>query len=132
MKVLLDECAPKQLQSFLVTHGHECRTVQEAGWSGIENGGLLTLADSKFDVLVTIDKGIQHQQNMAGRNIAIVIVRGRSNRLVRLSPYFPACAETIKSIRTGEVVDGRWLDHNSFRCAPCQMVLMMTRWPRIR
>lgn len=49
MKVLLDECAPKQLKAFLVAHGHQCRTAQEAGWSGIENGELLALADSEFE-----------------------------------------------------------------------------------
>jgi predicted nuclease of predicted toxin-antitoxin system len=81
MKILLDECAPKQLKAFLVTHGHECRTAQEAGWSGIENGELLALANATFDVLVTIDRGIQYQQNMTGRNISIVIVRGRTLRL---------------------------------------------------
>jgi predicted nuclease of predicted toxin-antitoxin system len=34
MKVLIDECAPKALKTFLTKHGHECLTVQEAGWSG--------------------------------------------------------------------------------------------------
>jgi predicted nuclease of predicted toxin-antitoxin system len=105
MKVLLDECAPKQLKTFLAAYGHLCRTAQEAGWSGIENGELLALADATFDALVTIDRGIQHQQNMTGRNIAIVIVRGRSSRLVDLSPHFPACAEALKLIQPGQVVE---------------------------
>ncbi len=105
MKVLLDECTPKQLKAFLVTHGHECRTAQDAGWSGIENGKLLALADAMFDALVTIDRGIQYQQNMTGRNIAIVIVRGRSSRLADLSPHFPACAEALRLIQPGQVVE---------------------------
>ena len=105
MKVLLDECTPKQLKTFLITHGHECRTAQEAGWSGIENGELLALADAIFDVLVTIDRGIQYQQNMAGRHIAIVTVCGRTNRLVDLSPHFPACAEALRLIQPGQVVE---------------------------
>jgi predicted nuclease of predicted toxin-antitoxin system len=105
MRVLLDECAPRQLKTFLTTHGYDCDTVQEMGWSGISNGELLTLAEASFDVLVTIDKGIQHQQNVTGRKIAIVIVRGRSNRLAHLRPNFPACADALKSIQSGQVIE---------------------------
>ncbi len=105
LKVLLDECAPKKLKSFLVNYGYECRTAQEMGWSGIQNGELLALANPLFDVLVTIDKGIQYQQNINNRRIAIVIVRGRSNRLADVSPNFPACAEILQSIQSGQVVE---------------------------
>jgi predicted nuclease of predicted toxin-antitoxin system len=55
MKVLIDECAPKGLKHSLATHGHESLTVQEAGWSGKQNGELLALAETKFDVLITVD-----------------------------------------------------------------------------
>jgi hypothetical protein len=105
MKILLDECAPKKLKAFLLTYDHECHTAQEMGWSGIQNGELLTLADPLFDVLVTIDQGIQYQQNMTVRRIAIVIVRGRSNRLEDLSPNFPACAAVLQSIQPGQVIE---------------------------
>jgi predicted nuclease of predicted toxin-antitoxin system len=48
MKVLIDECAPKALKSFLSKHGHESLTVQEAGWAGKENGELLAEAETEF------------------------------------------------------------------------------------
>lgn len=105
MNVLLDECAPKKLKLFLTTHGHACHTVQEAGWSGIANGELLALAESFFDVLVSIDKGLQYQQNIVGRKIAIVILRARSNRLADLEPHFPSCAEALLSIKSGQVIE---------------------------
>jgi predicted nuclease of predicted toxin-antitoxin system len=38
MKVLIDECAPKELKTFLAKHGHKSLTVQEAGWGGKQNG----------------------------------------------------------------------------------------------
>jgi Domain of unknown function (DUF5615) len=41
MKVLIDECAPRALKKHFINHGHECRTVQEAGWSGKQNGELI-------------------------------------------------------------------------------------------
>jgi hypothetical protein len=54
MKVLIVECAPRALKSFLSRNGHEGLTVQEAGWGGKENGELLAEAETEFDVLVTV------------------------------------------------------------------------------
>jgi len=104
MKVLIDECAPKALQAFLSKHGHECRTVQEAGWSGKQNGELLNLAESAFDVLVTLDTNLRYQQNLSDSKIGIVIFGARKNRLIDLIPLFPACASAIEKIRPGEIV----------------------------
>jgi predicted nuclease of predicted toxin-antitoxin system len=103
MKVLTDECVPKALKQALAAHGYECLTVQEAGWSGKMNGELLDLAEAEFDVLVTLDTNLRHQQNLAGRKIAIVILRARSNRLIHLRPQFPACVKALQSIKPGEI-----------------------------
>jgi hypothetical protein len=62
MRLLLDECVPKRLKRELV--GHEVKTVQELGWAGTKNGGLLKLADGQFDALLTVDQGIEYQQNL--------------------------------------------------------------------
>ena len=51
MKVLIDECAPKVMKVELAASGFDCTTVEEAGWSGKENGELLALADASFDVV---------------------------------------------------------------------------------
>jgi predicted nuclease of predicted toxin-antitoxin system len=104
MKVLIDECAPRALKHALAPHGHECLTVQEAGWAGKVNGELLQLAEAEFDVLVTVDTNLKYQQNLAGRKIAIVILRARSNRLIHLSPHFPACVTALQSIKPGETI----------------------------
>jgi hypothetical protein len=53
MRILIDECAPKALKQHLTGHRHECLTVQEAGWSGKQNGELLNLAEAAFDAFVT-------------------------------------------------------------------------------
>jgi hypothetical protein len=103
MKVLLDECIPRKLKSAFAEH--DCMTVPEAGLAGKRNGALLSLAESAgFDVFLTLDKGIQFQQNMAGRSIAILIVRAKSNRIQDLSPHVEACRVIIHSIQRGEVV----------------------------
>lgn len=104
MRVLVDECAPRALKNFLVKHGHESLTVQEAGWSGKENGELLAVAEAEFDVLVTFDTNLRYQQNLTGRRIAIVVLFARSNRLSHLSSYFPACLQALESIKPGEIV----------------------------
>jgi hypothetical protein len=79
--------------------------VQEAGWSGKENGELLALAEASFDVVLTIDRNLRYQQNLAGRRIAPLIVLARSNRVVDLEPHFSACAEALRAIQPGTVVE---------------------------
>jgi predicted nuclease of predicted toxin-antitoxin system len=63
MRVLIDECAPRALKTFLSKEGHECRTVQEAGWAGKENGKLLSLAETAFDALITVGTNLTYPQN---------------------------------------------------------------------
>jgi hypothetical protein len=71
MKVLLDECIPRKLRSAFAEH--DCMTAPEAGLAGKKNGVLLSLAESAgFDVFLTLDKGIQYQQSVAGRSTAFV------------------------------------------------------------
>jgi len=104
MKILIDECAPRALKASLAQHGHECLTVQEAGWAGKSNGELLSLAETAFDVLVTLDTNLRYQQNLARRRIPIVVIVATSNRLVQLSRLFPACAEVLKAIKPGDII----------------------------
>jgi predicted nuclease of predicted toxin-antitoxin system len=104
MRILIDECAPRALKKHLVKLGHECRTVQEAGWSGKKNGELLNLAETDFDVLLTVDSNLRHQQVLTGRKIAIVVLRSSSNRLEHLRQFFPACAKAIENVKPGETV----------------------------
>lgn len=47
-------------------------TVQYQGWSGIQNGELISRIDGKFDVLLTADQNLRYQQNLTNRSIAIV------------------------------------------------------------
>jgi hypothetical protein len=80
-------------------------TVPEAGLAGEKNGRLLALAEAAgFEVFLTVDKGLQYQQNLAGRRIAIVLIRSKSNRRRDLLPHVEACRSIIGSIRLGEVI----------------------------
>jgi predicted nuclease of predicted toxin-antitoxin system len=103
MKVLLDKCIPRKFKRGLP--GHECQTVPEAGFAGKTNGELILIAEERgFEILLTVDKGLAHQPNVAGRRIAIIIVRAKSNRLAGLLPYAGACVAHISSMRPGQIV----------------------------
>ena len=88
MRVLLDECVPRRLCRELP--GYDVKTVAEMGWSGTKNGALLRLAAAEFDVFLTVDQGIQSQQNLPGIDLALVIVRVPSNDINDLRPKIPA------------------------------------------
>ncbi len=103
MKILLDECLPKDLREHLV--GHECETVPQAAFSGKTNGELLVLAERLgWQVLLTMDRGMPYQQNLTGRAISIAIIRARSNRLPDLLLHLPEILKALSSIRRGQVV----------------------------
>lgn len=105
MKLLLDECLPRRLKFVFSDHGHECRTVREAGFGSKENGELLALADGNFDVLVTIDRNIRYQQNIRGRSIAILIIRAPSNDISDIQPCIPNALAALKFIQAGQIVE---------------------------
>jgi len=105
MRILLDECVPVALKRNLVSFGHECQTVREAGFAGKKNGELLTLAERRWDVLLTTDRKIEYQQHMIGRKIGILVLRAKTNRLQDLLPISPTCVQALLSIRPGQVVE---------------------------
>jgi hypothetical protein len=103
MRVLLDECVSEGLRNHLT--GHDCETARYAGFAGLEIGELLAAADnSKFDVLLTVDRGFEYQQNLKRREVAVVIFCGKSVLLEDLLPWVPDCLDAIKSIQAGQVV----------------------------
>ncbi len=105
MKILLDECLPAELRDSVIAIGHDCRTVRQAGFASKKNGELLLLAEGHWDVLLTSDQNIKYQQNMTGRNVSILILRARSNRMKDLAPLMPLCAQALLSMRPGRVID---------------------------
>ena len=70
MRILLDECLPRELTGELA--GHEVRDVGRMGWAGKKNGELLRLAEPEFDVLITADRSLLHQQNVRGLSLGVI------------------------------------------------------------
>jgi predicted nuclease of predicted toxin-antitoxin system len=106
MRILLDECVPRRLRQELP--GHDVRTVPEMGWTGKKNGELLRLmAEQNFEVLLTTDQSIRHQQNLQAAGIALVVLIATSNRLADLLPLVPTVQSALASIKPGDVVEVR-------------------------
>src|SRR3970040_764550 len=102
MRLLLDECMPRRLKREL--SGHEIKTVQDKGWAGVKNGALLRLAAAQFGALLTVDQGIEYQQNLTGLTISIVALVAASNDIDDLRPLLPAVADALAALQAGQVV----------------------------
>jgi hypothetical protein len=58
-----------------------------------------------FEVLVTIDRNLQYQQNLSSRNIAILVLCVYSNDISDIEPLVPNAVNALKSIKPGQVVE---------------------------
>ena len=103
MRVLLDNCVPRRLANHI--SGHYVDWVVDRGWAMLDDGPLLAQAAAEFDVLVTVDKSIQHQQSLSRLRIAVVVLRAPSNKLAQLVPLVPRLIEVLGTVKLGEVVE---------------------------
>lgn len=91
--MLFDQGTPDPLRRPL--SAHEVTTAYERGWSELTNGELLDAAErAGYEVFVTTDSSLKHQQNLAGRRLAIVVI---------LSASWPRIRRVVD--RVVEVVD---------------------------
>ena len=73
MNIIFDQATPVPIRPYL--EGHTVCTASQQGWDRLKNGDLLTAAEkAAFDILLTTDKNMRYQQNLAGRKIAIVVL----------------------------------------------------------
>ena len=104
MKVLVDESLPIALAAELT--GSEVSTVRAQRWLGLRNGVLLRAAiDAGFDVLVTADKALRHQQNLASIGIGVVLITRVRNRMRDLRPLIPRVLLAIDGARPGRLIE---------------------------
>ncbi len=73
------------------------------GWSGIRNGRLLRLAAKSFDVFLTVDQNIEHQQAIAKLDLAIIVIRAGTNDIADLIPLVPAVLSAIAVTAKGSL-----------------------------
>jgi len=102
MRLLLDECVPKRLKNYFAPY--EISTIEEANFKGLKNGNLFRAANGKFDVLITVDKNIEYQQNKNALPLAVIILSAYSNRFETLLPLIPEALKILEKIKIGEIV----------------------------
>ena len=100
--MLLDECVPRKLKSELP--GHDVSTVTEMGWAGIKSGPLLRRAAQEFDVFLTVDQGVEYQQNLFGLDLAIVVMVAATNDIDDVRSLMPRVRETLGSASAGSII----------------------------
>ena len=97
MKILLDECVTKHLKPFLLDH--DVFTVREMDWSGVKNGKLMSqCVENHFEILLTIDKNLQYQQNLEKYPITIVILNCPSSKIEDLKKFVPIFLDKVSSV----------------------------------
>lgn len=102
MRVLFDNGVPKpiarHLRSHLVTYA------RQIGWHELSNGDLIQRAEkANFDVLLSTDKNIRYQQNLAGRMIAIVIIGNPKWPIVQ--SHLNAIAAAVNACKPGDYTE---------------------------
>jgi hypothetical protein len=99
LKILLDECVDARLARKIV--GHEVRTVPDMGWAGEKDGPLLGLASGTFDAFVTTDRNLEFQQNLAKYNVAVLVLRAKTNRLADMKGLVPNLLAALPTAPAG-------------------------------
>lgn len=98
MKILFDHCTPKPLKQFL--KGHNVTTADQQGWERLENGDLLDAADEhRFDIFITTDNKMEHQQNFRKRTFGTVFITKPD--WPRIKAHIPAIQKAIQAAQPG-------------------------------
>lgn len=98
MRILFDQGTPLPLKAHLLKH--TVTTVYELGWSSLKNGELLAAAEGAFDVFITTDQQIRYQQNLAGRELAILVLLTTS--WPRIKTCIPQIQDAVDKMTPGE------------------------------
>ena len=102
MLILFDQATPVPIRPYL--EGHTVRTAAQQGWEKIGNGDLLTAAEEAgFDMLLTTDKNMRYQQNLAGRKIAVVVLG--QQQWPQLRPHIQRVIEAVNAAKPGSYAE---------------------------
>ncbi|MEX2152136.1 MAG: hypothetical protein WD825_02295 [Gemmatimonadaceae bacterium] len=103
MLILFDHGTPKGLARAL--SGHTIHTAQSKGWDTLSNGALLDAAEEAgFELWLTTDRRIRHQQNLRVRRIALVVLTG-STRWSSVRQHADRVAAAVASATPGSYAE---------------------------
>jgi hypothetical protein len=102
MKILFDQAVPLPIRPFL--RGHVVRTAFQEGWSSMRNGDSIQAAEeAAFHLLLTTDRNIRYQQNLAGRRIALLVID--TQQWPRLRPHMELVVAAINAAEPGSYLE---------------------------
>lgn len=101
MRILVDECVDPRIKRLFADH--EIATVHEKQWDRLDDGALLAAAQDQFDVLLTIDRSLEFQQNVAKFHIAVLVVHVPKNQIAHYEAVQKELLLAVKQVRPGEV-----------------------------
>jgi len=99
MRILFDQGTPAPLRHAL--DQHTVATAYERGWSTVTNGDLLTRAEIEFDVLITTDQNLRHQQRIEDRDLAVLVLPTTS--WPRIRENIPLILQALTALEPGTV-----------------------------
>jgi len=73
-------------------------------WRTLPDAKLIAQAQGQCDVLVTIDRGFEHEHNLKKLKFGIVIIHVKRNRMEYYRPLFPALLDAIGRVKAGEII----------------------------
>jgi predicted nuclease of predicted toxin-antitoxin system len=101
MRILIDECVDPRIRRLFAEH--EIATVHEQEWDTLDDGALLAIAQDQFDVLLTIDRALEFQQNIAKFRIGVVVVHVPKNQIAHYESIQKELLLAVEQARNGEV-----------------------------
>lgn len=85
--------------------GHEVHHVVDMGWRHFSNGKLLSLCEgSGFSVFITKDGSLPHQQNLAERQITVIVLKPLSQNFDDLVALAPLVLEAFPNLHPGPLL----------------------------
>jgi predicted nuclease of predicted toxin-antitoxin system len=101
MRILVDECVDPRVKRLFADH--QTAAVHEKKWDTLDDGALLAVAHDQFDVLLTIDRSLEFQQNVGKFHIGVVVVHVPKNQIAHYEAIQQALLLAVEEVRPGEV-----------------------------
>ncbi len=100
-RVVFDECLDVKARHQFPEY--DCVTVEYLQAKGLRNGLLLERIGNDFDVLITIDRTMQFQQNFNKHpRLAFIFITEGDGSVKELLPFVPAIREALTKIEPGQ------------------------------
>ena len=81
------------------------KTAYQMGWGAKKNGELLKLVANEFEVFLTVDQNLRHQQNLTSSSLKFVILVAANNQYDSLAQLIPLIKAALTKLAAGDVVE---------------------------